>query len=73
MVRAEAGIPGELEASQRISPVNAVAECIMNRVQIGRGEFSMGELLESSVSMAHAAAAVSAQYMTSGRNGQNQN
>jgi hypothetical protein len=65
--------PPELEASQRNWPMNAVAEYILNYVKIGKFEFNKGELLESSVSMAHAAAAVSVKYMTSGRLGQNQN
>jgi hypothetical protein len=65
--------PPELEASQRNWPVNAVAEYILNHVKIGKHAFNKGELLESSVSMANAAAAVSVNYMTSGRLGQNQN
>jgi len=54
-------------------PMNGVVERVMNRARIGKQEHDKGELIESSVSMAGAAAAVSADYMTSGRQGQNWN
>jgi hypothetical protein len=54
-------------------PMNAVAERIMNHVRIGGNTYDKGELIESSVSMAASASAVSARYMTSGRAGQNWN
>lgn len=54
-------------------PMNAVVERVMNRARIGKQEYDKGELIESSVSMAGTASAVSADYMTSGRQGQNWN
>jgi hypothetical protein len=54
-------------------PMNAVAERIMNHARIGKQEHDKGELIESSVSMTGTASAVSADYMTSGRQGQNWN
>lgn len=54
-------------------PLHAVVERIMNNANVGKHEFDKGELIQSSVSMAQAASAVSADYMTSGREGQNWN
>jgi len=63
----------EQQAAQKVSiPMNAVVERIMNHVSFGGKAYNKGQDLHSSVSMTGAGAAVSCDYMTSGRIGQNE-
>lgn len=63
----------EQQAELKVAvPMNAVVERIMNHVGFGGKEYNKGQDLYSSASMTGAGAAVSCNYMTSGRIGQNE-